>query len=119
MDEVDACSGEKPGEDSDSHAHIEPDVAEEWREATLADDPVVRKDGSVYLGDQRLGRISYAHGKSSTTMFVHCKMHGCKKCINYSKQPLISGAAKWLAQGALSMTKSEHDSSFLSLVSSP
>ena len=70
----------------------------EW--AAAAEPPPVpvpeRRGDQVYVGEQRLGRVSFSHEPRSR-MFLYCHTHQCYKCVALSKGPYMSGAIKWVA----------------------
>ena len=122
----DESDDEHESDGSDGRVHVEPAVANEWAAAAAVaavrhdGAPDVRPNGAVYVRDRHIGRISYVHDPTSR-MFVYCRLHGCYKCIAFSKNPYQSGAAKWLAAGLAADvgSKADHTRSFLDFVLHP
>lgn len=66
-----------------------------------ADEPVRKADGSVVLGDKKLGRVTYNfRNPLKPSMFLYCrKHHQCYKSASGRKNPTEAGAIRWLAWG--------------------
>lgn len=70
-------------------------------EPSEAAEPCMKPDGSVFLADAKLGRISYSYRSPvNPSMFLYCRRHQCYKSVSARKNPSEQGAARWLAWGA-------------------
>ncbi len=107
--------------DSDGHVHVSAADRDEWRAAAEdLSEPVIKPDGSVHVGSEHVGRISYAHGARSR-VFVYCRRHQCYKCVGFDSGAFPTGIAKWLAKGLdpSCNSKAAHIASFDATVYSP
>ena len=83
--------------------------------------PERKPNGAIFVGDQHIGRVSAVHSGTRSRLFCYCKLHQCYKAIAFSRNPHMSGAAKWVAAGLRAdvQTKAQHEALFLDMVLQP
>ena len=115
---------DEAGGDGDGLVDLDPEVAAEWGAAAVVEDEQPRKlpNGQVWVGDKHVGRVTTSDsGGRPPRLFVYCRVHGCYKCIAYSKNPFMSGAVKWVAAGLRPdvTSRAQHEQLFTEIVTKP